>query len=101
VKTQKIIRAGGLEIDPQHYSVTYNQVEIKLTQNEFKLLNSLAGQPGQTLTREQLLDNLHGIANSADRSVDSHIKNLRKKLLAATGRSMIQTIYGVGYRLQE
>jgi two-component system, OmpR family, response regulator BaeR len=58
----------------------------------------LAARPGQTLTREQLLDDLHGTASSFDRSVDSHIKNLRKKLETASGANMIETVYGIGYR---
>ena len=101
VKPPSIIRAGGLEIDPEKYSVTYNDAPIKLTPNEFKLLYLLASRPGQTLTREQLLDDMHGIASSFDRSVDSHVKNLRKKLEAASGQAMIETVYGVGYRFNE
>lgn len=61
----------------------------------------LASRPGQTLTREQLLDDLHGSASSIDRSVDSHIKNLRKKLETTSGESMIETVYGIGYRFME
>ena len=101
IKAPNIIRAGGLEIDSEKYSVTFNGTPIKLTPNEFKLLYLLASHPGQTLTREQLLDDLHGAASSMDRSVDSHIKNLRKKLETASGESMIETVYGIGYRFIE
>jgi DNA-binding response OmpR family regulator len=101
VKAPSIIRIKGLEIDTQKYLVTFNDSPIKLTPNEFKLLHLLASRPGQTLTREQLLEDLHGIASSLDRSVDSHIKNLRKKLEAASGDSMIETVYGIGYRFNE
>jgi DNA-binding response OmpR family regulator len=96
-----VVRAGGLEIDSQKYSVTCNGIPMKLTPNEFKLLHILASRPGQTITREQLLDDLHGAASSMDRSVDSHIKNLRKKLEAASGESRIETVYGIGYRFTE
>lgn len=96
-----IIRAGGLMIDSEKYSVTFNSRPIKLTPNEFKLLQLLANRPGQILTREQLLEDLHGSASSFDRSIDSHIKNLRKKLEAASGQSMIETVYGIGYRFLE
>lgn len=99
VKTPSIIRVGGLEVDAERHSVTFNGSPIKLTPNEFKLLQSLAARPGQTLTREQLLDDLHGVASNFDRSVDSHIKNLRKKLETASGANMIETVYGIGYRL--
>lgn len=101
VKSPSIIRAGGLEIDAERYSVTFKDAPIKLTPNEFKLLQLLASRPGQTLTREQLLDDLHGAVSSFDRSVDSHIKNLRKKLEAASGQAMIETVYGIGYRFIE
>jgi len=101
IKAPSIIRIGGLELDPDKYVVTFNDSPLKLTPNEFKLLQILAGRPGQTLTREQLLDDLHGAASSMDRSVDSHIKNLRKKLETASGKTMIETIYGIGYRFIE
>ena len=101
VKAPGIIRTGGLEIDSEKYSVTFNGNPIKLTPYEFKVLQLLASRPGQTLTREQLLDDLHGAASSIDRSVDSHIKNLRKKLETASGESMLETVYGIGYRFIE
>jgi DNA-binding response OmpR family regulator len=98
VKAPSIIRTGGLEIDAEKYQVTYRGNAIRITPTEFKILQMLAGRTGQTLTREQLLDDLHGTATSMDRSVDSHIKNLRKKLEAASGEPMIETVYGIGYR---
>lgn len=101
IKAPSVIRAGGLEIDTEKYSVTFNGSPIKLTPNEFKLLTVLANRPGQTLTREQLLDDLHGSASSIDRSVDSHIKNLRKKLETETAQNLIETVYGVGYKFIE
>lgn len=101
VKAPGIVRVGGLEIDSEKYSVMFNDNPIKLTPNEFKLLHLLASRAGQTFTREQLLETLHGAASSFDRSVDSHIKNLRKKLEAASGQSMIETVYGIGYRFIE
>jgi DNA-binding response OmpR family regulator len=93
-----IVRSGGFEIDSAKHLVTFRGNPIKLTPNEFKLMQILAGHPGQTLTRQQLLDDLHGAASSIDRSVDSHIKNLRKKLETASGDPMIETVYGIGYR---
>jgi DNA-binding response OmpR family regulator len=101
IKAPTLIRSGGLEIDTEKHNVTFNGSPIKLTPNEFKLLHLLASRPGQTLTREQLLDDLHGSASSFDRSVDSHIKNLRKKLETASGDAMIETVYGIGYRFNE
>jgi len=101
VKIQGIVRVGGLEIDLEKYSVTFNDIPIKFTPNEFKVLYLLASRAGQTFTRQQLLEDLHGAASSMDRSVDSHIKNLRRKLEAASGESMIETVYGIGYRFIE
>jgi two-component system alkaline phosphatase synthesis response regulator PhoP len=101
IKTPSIIRIGTLEIDSERYSVKFNGASVKLTPNEFKLLFILASRPGQTLTREQLLEDLHGAASSIDRSVDSHIKNLRKKLEAESDSPAIETVYGIGYRLIE
>ena len=101
VRAPGLIRAGGFEIDSEKYLVTFNGIPVKLTPNEFKVLRMLVSRPGQTFTREQLLDDIHGAASSMDRSVDSHIKNLRKKLEAASGESMIETVYGIGYRFIE
>ena len=101
IKVAGIIRVGRLQIDPEKYAASFKDIPLKLTPNEFKLLHLLAGRPGQTFTREQLLEDLHGIASTTDRSVDSHIKNLRKKLEVISGESMIETVYGIGYRFTE
>jgi two-component system alkaline phosphatase synthesis response regulator PhoP len=98
VGAPSLVRIGDLEIDLDKYHVTFREEPIKLTPNEFKLLHLLASRPGQTLKRAQLLDSLHGSASNVDRSVDSHIKNLRKKLQTASGVQMIETVYGIGYR---
>jgi len=101
VKAPSLVRSGGLEIDPEKHLASFDGSPIKLTPNEFKLLHLLASSPGRTLTREQLLDDLHGAASSVDRSVDSHIKNSRNTLEAASGQAMIETVYGIGYRFSE
>jgi DNA-binding response OmpR family regulator len=96
-----VLRRGDLLIDPAAHAVTLAGRPIHLTPNEFKLLAALARHPGQTLSREQLLDELHGVGANAlagiDRSVDSHVKNLRRKLEAGPHR-FIETVYGIGYR---
>lgn len=101
VKAPAVIRSGALEIDPERYTVTFDSEPIHLTPNEFKLLHLLARHAGQTFTREQLLDDLHGAASSIDRSVDSHIKNLRRKLELKSQGPVIETVYGIGYRFIE
>lgn len=98
MKAPARLSLGLLEIDVEGHSVTLDGAIIHFTPNEFKLLASLARRPGQTLTREQLMDELYGASVAGfDRSIDSHIKNLRRKL--ETAPLSIETVYGVGYRL--
>jgi DNA-binding response OmpR family regulator len=100
LKAPTMIRCGRLEIDLGAYRAALDGQQLQLTPNEFKLLAAFARHPGQTLTRDLLLEELHGAAfMSFDRSVDSHIKNLRRKLDSIfDGPPLIETVYGVGYR---
>jgi len=90
----------GLVIDPGRREVTAGGQRVELTNSEFRLLHLLARRPGWVFTRNRIIDAVRG-ADSAvtDRSVDVHVVGLRKKLGAA-GRH-IETIRGVGYRLEE
>jgi DNA-binding response OmpR family regulator len=98
-QSPSIIRTGSLEINPEEYSATWKGAPFHLTPSEFDLLVMLARRPGQILTREQLMSDLYGgAASSIDRSIDSHIKNLRRKLTSLSEKNLIETIYGVGYR---
>jgi DNA-binding response OmpR family regulator len=103
VKSPAVLRASGLEIHLDQHRVLLDGNPLHLTPNEFKLLAVFARHPGQILSREQLLDDLHGAASPGfDRSVDSHIKNLRRKLEGDPPRpQFIETVYGVGYRFIE
>ena len=98
-----LIHAGDLEIDLQGHRVTRAGEAIDLTRSEFNLLALLAQHPGQTFTREQLLDRLHGVAyDGYDRSVDAHVKNLRRKLEPDPSEPRyVLTIYGVGYKFTD
>ena len=100
MKPPAMIRAGGLEIDLDGHHVQLDGKDLHLTPNEFKLLAVLANHPGQLFSRDQLVDHLHGASfNSFDRSIDSHIKNLRRKLESnSTEPRFIETVYGAGYR---
>ena len=99
IRTPAIIRAGELEINPEEYTTAWKGNPFRLTPSEFDLLVMLARRPGQTLTRQQLMDDLYGgAASSVDRSIDSHIKNLRRKLTSVSGENLIETVYGIGYR---
>lgn len=98
-----LIRVGDLEIDLHGYRVTHGEQPVRLTRSEFNLLTVLAQHPGQTFTRAQLLDRLHGVAyDGYDRSVDAHIKNLRRKLeVDPSEPRYVLTVYGVGYKFCE
>jgi two-component system alkaline phosphatase synthesis response regulator PhoP len=98
-----LIRAGDLEIDLPGHRVTRAGEVIDLTRSEFNLLALLAQHPGQTFTREQLLGRLHGVAyDGYDRSVDAHVKNLRRKLeIDPSEPRYVLTVYGVGYKFTD
>ena len=99
VKAPSVIRVGDLEIDSERYTVMLKGENLHLTPSEFDLLALLARHPGQTMTRQGLMDDLYGgAASSVDRSVDSHVKNLRRKLASVSDKNLIETVYGVGYR---
>ncbi len=88
-------RAAGLLIDTSRMRVSRDGAAIDLTPTEFQLLTTLARRGGRVFTRAQLLDAVRGDAAEAfDRAIDSHIKNVRRKL----GGKYIETVYGVGYR---
>jgi two-component system response regulator BaeR len=94
------VPAAGLLIDEQGYSASFAGQPLELTPVEFRLLKTLSGQPGRVFSRDQLMNNLYQDDRIVtDRTVDSHVKNLRRKLDAASkDREMIRSIYGVGYR---
>jgi two-component system alkaline phosphatase synthesis response regulator PhoP len=95
-----ILRAGDVELDTGALRATVAGEPVDLTPTEFQLLATLVRQPGRIFRREQLLQAIHGVAfDGYDRSVDSHVKNLRRKIEADPRRPRyIETVYGVGYR---
>jgi DNA-binding response OmpR family regulator len=99
----KVLRVGELSVNLLSHQVSLGGADVHLTPNEFELLVALARAPGQIFTREQLADEIHGAAAlSFDRSIDSHVKNLRRKLDTADRQGQwIETVYGVGYRLKD
>jgi two-component system alkaline phosphatase synthesis response regulator PhoP len=97
------IRVGELLVDLPRRRVEVGERPVDLTPAEFDLLVALARQPGRILTRMQLLDAIHGVAHEAyERAIDSHVKNLRRKLepQPAVPRFVL-TVHGVGYRLAD
>ncbi len=103
VRQPGLVRVGDLEIDLHGHRVTRAGEAISLTRTEFNLLATLAQHPGQTFTRAQLLDRLHGVAYAGfDRSIDAHIKNLRRKLETdPLDPRYVLTVYGVGYKFTD
>ena len=103
VQPPEVLRVDDLEIDLNAHRVTRSGEPISLTPIEFRLLAALAQNPGATFTRDQLVERLHGVAYEGfDRSVDSHVKNLRRKLEPDPAEPRyVLTVYGVGYRLND
>jgi two-component system alkaline phosphatase synthesis response regulator PhoP len=103
IRQPGLIRAGELEIDLHGYRVSRGGEPIHLTRSEFNLLAVLAQHPGQTFSRAQLLDRVHGVAYEGfDRSIDAHVKNLRRKLEPDPAEPRyVLTVYGVGYRFTD
>jgi two-component system, OmpR family, response regulator len=98
-----IIHLGELKIDADRRSVYRGDVFIELTSTEFDLLLALARSPGRVYTRMQLLEKIQGEAYEGyERTVDSHIKNLRKKIEKDPNHpKYIVTVHGAGYKLEE
>ncbi len=93
--------AGPIILDEPHRRVTVDGTELSLTPSEFSLLQVLITAPGRVFSRGELLDRVQGYRfEGYDRTIDSHIKNLRKKIARVLpDREVIVTIYGAGYKL--
>jgi two-component system response regulator ChvI len=99
---QTIVR-GDLVLDTARHACTWKGQTVDLTVTEFLLLKSLAMRPGHVKNRDQLIDSAYGEHIYVDdRTIDSHIKRLRKKFRDSDGEfSQIETLYGVGYRYKD
>lgn len=98
----KIVKQGQLLIDRSRHAVSYDGQPITLTATEFNLLHHLASSPGLVLSREHLLRTVWGYHHDGyQRTVDSHITRVRRKLeRAGASPSLIVTVHGVGYRFE-
>lgn len=96
----EVIRAADLTLDRARYHVAWPDHEVALTPTEFEILSTLASQPGRIFSRAQLLTVARGVAfESYERAIDSHIRNLRKKIEPTEGEpKYIITVHGVGYK---
>lgn len=98
---QERLIVGPIVLDERSREVTVEERALSLTPSEFELLKVLMGRPGRVFSRSELLDRVQGYQfEGYDRTIDTHIKNLRKKVGAVLPKKdIIQTVYGVGYKL--
>ena len=90
-----------LEIDQDSFIVRLYGKKIDLTPSEFKLFSALGAKPGRVWSRAQLLDVFSGEKDVFDRTIDSHVKNIRQKISQFFPElDLIQSVYGIGYRLE-
>ncbi len=96
-----ILQVGAVRLDADQHTVTANDELVDLTPTEFDLLHLLMKYPNRAFTRMDMIDQALGYSyEGMERTIDSHIKNLRKKLGVPKGDpAYIETVYGVGYRL--
>ena len=96
------LKETGLILDEGRHEVTLDGKKLDLTPVEFRLLVALAAEPGRVFPRERLLEKLYADHRVVtDRTVDAHVKNLRRKLEEVRpGADLVRSIYGVGYRLE-
>jgi two-component system, OmpR family, response regulator len=91
---------GALIIDPDSRSAAFQGTPVSLTALEFDILRTLVARPGFVFTRELILDAAYaGNIHVADRTIDSHVRNIRAKMAAAGCESVIETVHGVGFKL--
>ena len=97
------LERGELRIDPERHTCTWKNEPVILTVTEFLILQALASRPGVVKNRNALMDVAYGEEGYVDdRTIDSHIKRLRKKFRARdVDFDMVETLYGIGYRFKE
>lgn len=102
-QAEPVIQRGDLTLDPGRHQCTWKTQDVDLTVTEFLILKSLAIRPGHVKSRDQLMDSAYGEHIYVDdRTIDSHIKRLRKKFkVVDTDFAQIETLYGVGYRYRD
>lgn len=100
VKADGALAQGRLELDLDGWRALWDDNEIPLTVTEFQILRLLVAMPAKVFSRDAIIDRLHGPGFAiTDRTIDSHIRNLRSKFGAAGGSDLIETRPGIGYRI--
>jgi two-component system alkaline phosphatase synthesis response regulator PhoP len=102
VLSEQVLIVGGLQLDTGRLEFKIEEREVKLTATEFEILRALMEQAGYVLTRGELIRRSLGSKfDGVDRTLDSHIRNLRQKIESDPKHPRyIKTVYGVGYRLE-
>jgi two-component system OmpR family response regulator len=96
----KAMNHGALTIDPDAHTATFLGTPVSFTALEFDILRTLLARPGVVFTRELILDAAYaGNIHVADRTIDSHVRNIRAKMAVAGCDSVIETVHGVGFKL--
>jgi two-component system OmpR family response regulator len=96
-----VVRQGRLRLDTDRFRAFWDEEEVVLTVTEFGIVRTLIGFPGKVFTRDELMSGAYSYDNIVtDRTIDSHVRRVRKKF-AAKGGDVIETVHGVGYRLGE
>lgn len=95
-----VLSHGLVELDTQRHQARYKGEELTLTSIEFSILKSFLKRPGFIFTREQIMNTAYDVTTHvSDRTIDSHIRNIRAKLLSAGCSNVLETVHGVGFRL--
>ena len=96
------IIVNNLRLEPSRFELYVNDTLLNLTPTEFKLIYTLLEYPGQVFSRLQLLERAYGdIYEGYERSIDTHISNLRRKLENAGSQISIKSVYGIGYKVEK
>jgi two-component system OmpR family response regulator len=98
--TGALLTHGCLALDTESWRARWEGREVVLTVTEFAMLRALAARPGKVFSRDELIDRLHGPGFAVtDRTIDSHIRNIRAKFAAVGAAGLIETRAGIGYAL--
>ncbi|MGE5139132.1 MAG: response regulator transcription factor [Rudaea sp.] len=99
----RVLQIGGMRLDPDRHALTFRGEPVDLTPTEFEVLRALMSSPNHAFTRGELIEKALGYSyEGLERTLDSDVKNLRKKIQIEAGEpGHIETVFGVGYRLRE
>jgi two-component system OmpR family response regulator len=99
-KTGTALSQGGLSVDPEQHLAAFSGIPLRLTAIEFGILRAFLTRPTAVFSREQIMTAAYHLnIQVSDRTIDSHIRNIRAKLAAANCDNVIETIHGVGFKL--